>query len=373
MRTTRTLLAAVVAASFVFAAAHASAVTVEHVIQISVDGMGGTSLEALINGSPATYPNFIRLQNQGSYTYNARTDFTHSVTIPDHASMITGRPVSQPAGQPNTVHHGYTSDFPGANDTFHNSGNLNVPYKASTFDVAHDNGLSTSAFLSKDRLAIFDRSYNATNGAPDTIGADNGRDKIDAYLNTPNTATVTSAFLTDFETNNRNYGFLHLVDPDTVGHQSGWNSAAWNASVATTDANLGSVLNFIDTHPEFTNNTVVILTADHGGSGSNHTDASNPANYTIPVFLWGPGIPVGDLYALAANRVNPGSTRPDYNAVGQPIRNGDTGNLALSFLGLGPIPGSSMQMQLVPEPGTVVLALAGLVLLAVHGHGRRRA
>jgi hypothetical protein len=39
-----------------------------------------------------------------------RTDFTHTVTIPNHTCMATGRPVLQPDGQPNTVHHGYTNN-----------------------------------------------------------------------------------------------------------------------------------------------------------------------------------------------------------------------------------------------------------------------
>jgi hypothetical protein len=49
-----------------------------------------------------------------------------------------------------------------------------------------------------------------------------------------------------------------------------------------------------------------------------------------------------DLYTLFANRADPGTNYVDYNAVWQPLRNGDSGNLALAMLGLPPIPGSTL-------------------------------
>ena len=50
-----------------------------------------------------------------------------------------------------------------------------------------------------------------------------------------------------------------------------------------------------------------------------------------------------DLYDLVPpTRFDPGSGRPDYNTARPPLRNGGSGNLALKLLGLGPIPGSTI-------------------------------
>src|SRR5687768_7844085 len=81
----------------------------EHVIHISVDGLRPDFLQNLINAGNA--PNFKRFQTEGAWTNNARTDYTHTITLPNHTSMVTGRPVSQPAGRPNTLHHGWVTNI----------------------------------------------------------------------------------------------------------------------------------------------------------------------------------------------------------------------------------------------------------------------
>jgi hypothetical protein len=97
----------------------------------------------------------------------------------------------------------------------------------------------------------------------------------------------------------------------------------------------------VETNAALAGRTAIILTADHGGDGSSHGDETNVFNYTIPFYVWGAGVQHGSLYDMnCTTRTDPGTSRPLYTAAGQPIRNGDSGNLALSLLGLGPIPGS---------------------------------
>ncbi len=336
---------------------------VSYVIHISMDGLSGKYLASGLRSEPERYPNFQKLLSEGACTLNARCDDFSSVTVPNHLSMLTGRPVLQPAGQAITVPHGYTVDWDvPAGTTIHSTGNTNVPYKASVFDVVHDHGLSTAIVYGKSTLNICVDSYTSTNGAPDLILPDNGSNKIDYVGFGWKSSLVVDAFEPSLATNlPYNYAFLHFADCDGVGHQYGWASPAWFESLRTVDTQLGRLLWAIQNHtnPAIARETAVIVTADHGGYGPTHTDRRLEYNYTIPLLAWGPGFPAGsDPYTLFANRADPKTNRVDYDSIWQPLRNGDSGNLALSILGLPPIPGSTL-IPLFPTSTPSVAIRAG--------------
>jgi cysteine-rich repeat protein len=317
------LLVAILALAF---PAHAA----EHVIQISVDGLSGILLQGLVqNDAAGDFAHFERFVAEGATTFNARADYTYTITLPNHTTMLTGRPVTQPAGQPNTVHHGWTSNNdPAPGVAPHNGGNPNLSYIASSYDVAHGAGRSTALFASKTKFVLFERSYPAL---------------IDVYVNA-SAASMHQSLLAALAANHFDYAFVHYSLPDDAGHASGWGSPQWNDAVRSVDDMLASLFALIDSDPELHGRTLVILSADHGGAGTGHSDATNPANYTIPFFLWGEGVqPGANLYAVnAGRRADPGTGRPSYTAAVQPIRNGDGANLALAALGLAPVPGSSI-------------------------------
>jgi hypothetical protein len=293
-------------------------------------------------------PNFKRFQDEGVWTTNARADYTRTETLPNHTCMFTGRPVDQPDGMPDTTHHGWiTNKAPKRGGTLHNQGNPKLEYVASVFDVVHDAGLSTALYASKDKFELYDDSYDKNNGAKNG----HGRDKIDAFLTEDDGAprfsqTLNERFLDDMAERHFNYVFVHYRDPDTTGHALGWGSGGWCYAVRNADAYVGEVFRLVENDEKLAGRTAIILNTDHGGVGYAHSNETKRENYTIPIMVWGAGVGRGDLYAINRHsRVDPGKSRVDYVQTGQPIRNGDTGNLAMSLLGLGPIPGSTINVK----------------------------
>ncbi|MES2708674.1 MAG: alkaline phosphatase family protein [Verrucomicrobiota bacterium] len=338
-----------------FSAPFRAGAEIKYVLHITVDGLRGDLLRGLMDTRPADYPNFRKLRDEGVSTFNARCDYDFSETLPNHCSAVTGRPVNNPAGAAGAGHqYNINSHSPGGH--IHKLGAGQYLYKVSTFDTAHDRSLTTALYAGKTRLNVLVDSYNATNGRPDTTGVDNGRKKIDfisvADLSAaPDLLRVKNALVADITaaplSKLRNYSLVHFTDTDTGGpgggHWVGWGSPAWNGAVKTVDGYLGGIFTALTadgTDPEIKGKVAIILTSDHGGGGpagpggafgTSHTDAASPLNYTIPLFIWGPGIPAGrDAHTLFKNRFDPADGRPGPTlSTPQPLRNADTANIAM--------------------------------------------
>jgi hypothetical protein len=338
----------------------------QYVIVISVDGLGGTYLSKLFDGTatggPYAIPNFTRLKNEGVGTLAAHCDNDNWETLPNHTSIVTGRPRDGVAG------HNWTSNRdPAVGQTIHsNKGS----YVAGVFDVAHDNGLRTGMYANKSKFMLFDTygsyigggSYNATYGAPDTTGVDNGRDKIDnSYINTALGGIIVDTFITQQKSATPNhYAFLHINEPDAYGHSTGWGSATRNSQVVVVDTMLGRVFKLVEQDvPAMIGTTAIILTADHGNQDNPPTGADR---YAVPFYVWGPGVKAGaDLYSLNAATRQAAASYPMTTYAGmQPVRNAEANNLALQMLGLGPIPGSTFNyaQELKVTPATVTLNIS---------------
>jgi len=292
--------------------------SIQLVVHVSVDGLRQDAVTKWLDNLPA----YRRLREQGAFTLNARTAPTRGNTLPNHTSQLTGRVVAGPDG------HGWAGNrYANPAVTIHsNKGS----YVASVFDVAHENGLRTALFTSKSKFAVFANSYP---------------EAIDAYVYKRDATGLTTRFVDSLRTGTFGYAFLHLRNPDTAGHRFGWRLLTWHPygkAIFNTNRQIARVLKAIDDDPKLHGRTAVILTADHGGHRFNH-GADHPLDYTIPFYVWGPGLPAADLYDLAGDRrADPGGEQIPDSAAAQPIRNGEAANVALALLGLDPVPGSTI-------------------------------
>jgi len=283
------------------------------VLAISVDGLNPRAITQL---GRAAAPNFYRLIDQGASTFNARSQYEQSTTLPNHTSMLTGRRIVRRKGG-----HGVTWNNDRKGTTVQKAAGGPVE---SIFTSVRRAGGSTALFAGKSKFTLFRRSWRG----------------MDRFVMDTNVTRLVRAAREDLASAERDFTFLHLALPDTAGHADGFMSPTYVDAVARTDKALGRVLKTIDTTPGLSRELVVLLTADHGGIGASHADRTRVENYRIPFMAWGAGIEQGDLYDLNPAFRDPGTRAPGYFR-SQPIRNGMVANLSASLLGLPAVPGSS--------------------------------
>lgn len=290
--------------------------TKRRVLVISVDGLRSSVLKEL---DAAEIPTLTRLRREGAGTLDARTVVEQTETLPDHTSMVTGRRIDAARGG-----HGVTwnTDQPGT--TVHQAAGEDV---GSVFARVHRAGGTTALFTGKSKFSLFQRSWPKA---------------LDRYTLDGRGARLVRKARKDLRRETRTLTFLHLAAPDLAGHAHGWASSQYADAVRTVDGWLSDVLDTVAGKPMLRKHLTIVLTSDHGGSGTGHADATVREHYRVPFWTWGDGVDAEDLYALNPTYKKPRRKRPGYGAARQPVRNGDVANLALSLLGLRAIPGSTI-------------------------------
>jgi predicted AlkP superfamily pyrophosphatase or phosphodiesterase len=156
---------------------------------------------------------------------------------------------------------------------------------------------------------------------------------------------------------------VHFAAPDGAGHAFGWNTAMgspYRAAVKEVDTEIAALMAMIDADSALRGRVAIILTADHGGGVPlrTHSEFTAPENFNVPLLIWlGQDTAATELIALNSDRraVVPSTTYVDNEAVPQPIRSAEVGNIAMQLLGLPAIPGSvanAKQDLLLAEPQT---------------------
>jgi predicted AlkP superfamily pyrophosphatase or phosphodiesterase len=258
------------------------------VIVVSLDGAKPAVLKDLVQRG--RLPALKGMMDSGCWTWNAQTILPSS-TLPSHISMLTG--LSPEA-------HGVTwnSEKPEKG-----------PLKVETiFSVAKKEGLRTAMVVGKPKLRLLDK--------PGTLDAD--------VLEEGDARAVARAARQVLRLTNPDLLFVHFGQADEAGHDWGWgderdgtpSSPQYQKALEACDRALGMLRREIE-GKRHRGNTLIILTADHGGVGKNH-GGDDPQETTIP---W---IACGDLVALRGE-------------LKVPVKTEDTAATALAALGI-PVP-----------------------------------
>jgi len=212
------------------------------VVIISIDGLRPDAAQM------ADMPNLDALAARGAYTWNAQTIYP-PVTLPAHASMLSG--VGPEV-------HGILW-----NDNQPSRGFIGVP---TIFSVARQAGLRTVLVAGKEKF----QHYNV----PGTVDRYTFVTTGDQFVADQAIAEVAAGF---------DLLFVHFPNTDYFGHLAGWMSPTQLAQLGRTDDALGRLFAALPA------DTVIILSADHGGHGLAH-GVDIPEDMTIPWIIAGPGV-----------------------------------------------------------------------------------
>lgn len=224
---------------------------IKHVIIVSEDGLRPDALTSV----PA--PVHEAIMRRGAYSMKART-IRHASTLPSHAAMLSGFDVKE---------HGL----------FWNSwkperGWIHVP---TVFDAAGKQGGSSAAFVGKKKLA-----HIAHPGSVEMFSRP-------GYFCKKVVEQAAKYFVEKKPT----IEFIHFSDPDDLGHAVGWMSNPQLEAVRHADKCLGTLVDAVHA-AGMDDETLIILSADHGGHGRNHSGKIEE-DRLIPWIAVGPGVKPG--------------------------------------------------------------------------------
>jgi arylsulfatase A-like enzyme len=245
------------------------------VLIISEDGLRADAIGKM------NLPFHQRLWQHGAYSWKARTIRTAS-TLPSHAAMLSGFDVKD---------HGLTW-----NNWKPARGYIQVP---TIFEEAEHHGMKTAMFVGKFKLR-----HIARPGTVDVF------ERPGYYCK--KVADEAAGYLAR---EGPQLAFVHFSNPDEAGHKAGWTSDSYAHAIQEDDRCLGVILTALD-RAGLADDTLIIVSADHGGHGKSHTGAL-AVDREIPWIARGPGVRAGYRIRGPVSTLDTAATALD--ALGLPV------------------------------------------------------
>jgi predicted AlkP superfamily pyrophosphatase or phosphodiesterase len=238
------------------------------VVVVGVDGLSPLGIERTAT------PNIDALAARGAHTFHARAVIPTS-SSPNWASMIMG------AGP---IQHGVTSNA----------------WKINAYEIEPvargPGGMFPTIFsvLRQQRPDSVIAVFHDWRGLARLLERDMC-DTVQHFEGAPRSSEA--AFKTAraaaeyFKAMRPTFMFVHLDNVDHAGHDNGWFSEPYEHEVRDADTLLGEIVAAI-AEAGATDETIVLLTADHGGKKTRH-GGNSMAELEIPWIIAGPGIKQG--------------------------------------------------------------------------------
>ena len=226
---------------------------VERLLIVSIDGLRP---DVMLR---ANTPNLRSLMKEGAYTCWARTTNV-AITLPSHVSMLTG----------------VTPDRHGISWNNDDAKRHHIrPNAPSVLQLAHDAGFTTGMVSGKSKF----KTLYEPNAVDWALISES--DKCPDWL----VAEWADRMIREYEPQ---VMFLHFPGADAAGHSKGWGSTDQLNAIESIDSSLGVALKALKDINLY-DQTAIILSADHGGSGTGHGAHDERSRY-IPWIARGPGI-----------------------------------------------------------------------------------
>ena len=270
---------------------------VSHVLMIGVDGLSPDGIKK------AHTPAIDSLVAFGAFTFFARGVMPTS-SGPNWASILMGAGPEE---------HGVTS----------NSFDPNEPSLPPVAGGKGKNGLFPSIFE-----VIREQKNDWESGAIyhwGTIRNYFEEEHLNHFENPENDRAVATSVIKYLNEKRPAYCFVHFDEVDAAGHSFGHGSDAYYHAVEKADTLIGEILISLQKNG-MAGETLVMVTADHGGLGFGHNE-NVPEVIGIPLILSGPGVKKGYRIQMPVSAIDNSPTaafalgieRPNV-WVGQPIK-----------------------------------------------------
>jgi len=206
----------------------------------------------------AEMPNMRALMKSGCFTFYGLT-IDPSLTLPAHVSMLTGQKPDK---------HGVWTDLDRADEQ------VVYPSVPTLFEAAKKAGYTTAIATGKAKFEALNKPNSLDWSYIPKIYAQDGQ--------------VAQQMTEMIKQHRPQVMLVHLAGVDAAGHGSGWGSDDQVQAASDADAALGVVLAALR-EQNLMQETVIVLSSDHGGSGWSHW-YSDDRHSRIPWIISGPQV-----------------------------------------------------------------------------------